>query len=93
MHAVIETPDFLADAKYADFTDEERSKIVNALARTPDIGTEIKGTGGARKVRFAGRGKGKSGFYRVITFYSGQDIPVFFAQCVCKRRQSRSVAG
>lgn len=35
------------------------------------------GTGGCRKIRFAGRGKGKSGGYRVITFYSGLDMPVF----------------
>ena len=37
----------------------------------------MRGTGGARKVRFAGRGKGKSGGYRVITFYGGGDIPLF----------------
>jgi hypothetical protein len=37
----------------------------------------IPGTGGARKIRLAGRGKGKSGGYRVITFYSGGDVPVF----------------
>lgn len=35
------------------------------------------GTGGCRKVRVAGRGKGKSGGYRTITFYSGIGIPVF----------------
>ena len=34
-------------------------------------------TGGARKVRFAGRGKGKSGGYRVVTYFAGEDIPVF----------------
>jgi hypothetical protein len=28
-------------------------------------------------VRFAGKGKGKSGGYRVITFFTGTDIPVF----------------
>jgi len=32
---------------------------------------------GARKVQFAGRGRGKSGGFRVITFYSGPDVPVF----------------
>jgi hypothetical protein len=37
----------------------------------------MPGTGGARKVRFGGRGKGKSGGYRVITFYGGSDIPLF----------------
>ena len=43
----------------------------------PDVGDVIRGTGGARKIRFAGRGKGKSGGYRVITFYSGPELPVF----------------
>jgi hypothetical protein len=84
MHTVIETPDFISDAKNSGITDEERSKIVNTLAQNPTIGDEIKGTGGARKVRFAGRGKGKSGGYRVITFYSGQDIPVFLLNVFAK---------
>jgi hypothetical protein len=43
-----------------------------------------QGTGGARKVRFAGRGKGKSGGYRVITFYSGGDLPVFLLTVFAK---------
>ncbi len=47
------------------------------IANNPEAGDEIGGTGGARKVRVAGRGKGKSGGYRVITFYSGKDVPVF----------------
>jgi hypothetical protein len=58
-------------------SDEERMAIVDAIAADPMMGDEIKGSGGARKVRFAGRGKGKSGGYRVITFFSGPDIPVF----------------
>jgi hypothetical protein len=77
MHSVIETPSFLADAKDAGLSDEERMAIVDAIAADPMMGDEIKGSGGARKIRFAGRGKGKSGGYRVITFFSGPDIPVF----------------
>lgn len=77
VHSVVETPDYLADAKAAGLTDDERVAIVGRLAEDPEAGDEIRGTGGARKVRFAGRGKGKSGDYRVITFYSGQDVPVF----------------
>ena len=38
----------------------------------------------ARKVRFARRGKGKSGGYRVITFYSGGDLPVFLLTVFAK---------
>jgi len=48
----------------------------------------IEGTGGARKVRFAGKGKGKSGGYRVITFYSGADIPVFLLNMFAKNEKT-----
>jgi hypothetical protein len=40
-------------------------------------GDEIVSTGGCRKVRVAGRGKGKSGGYRTITFFTGETLPVF----------------
>ncbi len=41
------------------------------------LGVEIRGTGGCRKFRFAGRGKGKSGGYRVVTFFTGESLPVY----------------
>jgi hypothetical protein len=44
----------------------------------------IPGSNGARKLRFAGRGKGKSGGYRVITFYSGAGLPVFLLTVFAK---------
>ena len=77
VHVVVESPDFAADAKAAGLEDEDLRGIIDHLARRPDAGDVISGTGGARKVRFAGRGKGKSGGYRVITFYSGASLPVF----------------
>ena len=77
MHVVIETPDYLVDAKALGLTADERRSIIDCIAQTPNAGVEMKGTGGARKIRFAGRGKGKSGGYRVVTFYAGEDIPVF----------------
>ncbi len=77
MHTIVETPSYLADAKGAGLSESDRDAIVEMLANDPEAGDEISGTGGARKVRVAGRGKGKSGGYRVITFYSGKDIPVF----------------
>jgi hypothetical protein len=77
MHTVVETPAYLRDAKSAGLSEGERLDIISHLARHPDAGVEIPGTGGARKVRFGGRGKGKSGGYRVVTFYSGPAVPVF----------------
>ena len=50
---------------------------MNAISAEPTKGDLMAETGGARKIRFAGRGKGKSGGYRVVTYFGGSDIPVF----------------
>ena len=77
MHAVIETPAYLASAVDEGVSEAERATIVTAIAKNPEAGDLMTGTGGARKVRFAGRGKGKSGGYRIVTFFGGDDMPVF----------------
>lgn len=84
MHTVIQTPAFIAAAAEAGMTDHELDAVVTKIANEPDVGDIMRGTGGARKVRFAGRGKGKSGGYRVITFYSADDVPVFLLDCYGK---------
>src|SRR5688572_4247527 len=84
MQTVIETPEYLRRLKSARITEGERVSIVEYVARHPNAGDEIPGTGGARKIRFAGRGKGKSGGYRVVTFYTGPDIPVFLISVFAK---------
>lgn len=48
----------------------------------------MPGTGGARKIRIAGRGKGKSGGYRVVTYYGGEDVPVFLLVLFSKGERS-----
>lgn len=83
-HTVVETADFASDARTAGLSEEERRVIADFLAEHPTAGDVIPGTGGARKVRFAGRGKGKSGGYRVIVFYAGHDIPVFLLNVFAK---------
>jgi hypothetical protein len=65
-------------------SEAEREAIVSAVSHNPSAGDVMQGTGGARKVRFAGRGKGKSGGYRVVTFYGGDDIPVFLLTVISK---------
>jgi hypothetical protein len=77
MHTVCELPAFRRRAKEAGMSDEEISGLIEFLAENPMAGDEIEGTGGCRKVRVAGRGKGKSGGYRIITFFSGETLPVF----------------
>jgi hypothetical protein len=77
MHAVIETPTFIADARAQGLSDDDRQSIVLAVSKHPMAGELMPGTGGARKRRIAGRGRGKSGGYRVVTYYGGEDVPVF----------------
>lgn len=88
MHTVIETPAFLASAKDENVSDEERKAIVDYIAANPDAGDVMQGTGGARKLRFAGKGKGKSGGFRIITFYADTDIPVFLLDIYSKDSQA-----
>ena len=84
LHTVVETPDYLADAKRAGMTDAEREAAVQRYASEPDHGDEIKGSGGVRKGRLAGRGKGKSGGYRIVAVFVGAAIPVYLIGVLSK---------
>ncbi|HSL80573.1 MAG TPA: type II toxin-antitoxin system RelE/ParE family toxin [Pseudolabrys sp.] len=84
MHTVVETSTYLRDARRVGLSDDETAEIAKLIAASPSAGDLIKGTGGARKVRMAGRGKGKSGGYRVISFYAAEDVPVFLLAIVSK---------
>lgn len=84
MHAVIETPMFIADCRHAGLTEDSVSDMILAIASDPLAGDLIPGTGGARKRRFAGRGKGKSGGYRTVSYFAGDDVPVLLLALVDK---------
>lgn len=92
MQTVIETEAFLRSAKDAKMPDETRTRIVSVVAETPQIGDRLRGTGGCRKFRFAGTGRGKSGRFRVVYFYSGPDIPVFLLTVFGKNEKSNITA-
>ncbi len=77
MQTVVETPDYLRDAKAAGIDENARQSIVDHVAANPTAGDLIVGSGGARKIRFAASGRGKSGGYRVVTYYGGGALPVF----------------
>lgn len=84
LQSVAETPQFLRDAHAAGVSEDERKAIVNGVAANPRQGVEIRGSGGVRKFRVAGRGKGKSGGYRVVAAYLGPDIPVYLLALLSK---------
>lgn len=82
LHIVAETSGFIADAKAERMTTADRLALKNMLAADPEA--MIVGSGGLRKLRVAGRGKGKSGRYRVLTAYVGPDAPVYLPAVLSK---------
>lgn len=53
--------------------DDEYSNLQLALVRRPDWGNVITGSGGLRKLRWAGSGRGKRGGLRVIYYWQTAD--------------------
>jgi len=76
LHSVVETPEFLRRARRL-LTEDERGALVDWLGGNPTAGELMQGTGGARKLRWGVKGRGKRGGIRVITYYAGPSLPVF----------------
>ena len=93
MHTVVETPEYLRAAKKAGMTEAEREAAVLFLSENPEAGDLIEGTGGARKVRIARTGTGKSGGYRAISYYQDTATPVFLLTVISKGQRADLTAG
>jgi len=76
MITIIEFKPFLTQVGVS-ITEGERDELIDFLARNPDSGDEIPGTGGVRKLRWRGKGKGKRGGLRVIYYFYNESFPVF----------------
>ena len=64
----VETPIFTRRVQ-AYMDDEEYAEMQAYLSQRPDAGKVIRGTGGMRKLRWAGSGRGKRGGLRVIYYW------------------------
>lgn len=84
MQAVIRTSTFLSDAKAAGLSDDDQSHIVLEISKNPTAGALMEGTGGCRKLRFAGKGKGKRGGFRTVHYYAGDDVPILLLALISK---------
>jgi hypothetical protein len=84
---VLFTSVFQRQAAAAGLTDDEVQDIAVPIAADPLSGDLMPGTGGARKLRFARLRGGKSGGYRTIHYYGGDDVPVFLLALIDKRRR------
>jgi hypothetical protein len=77
MHGIVLTPTFQRQAERVGLSDAEIFEMASLIAADPLAGDLMVGTGGARKLRHAGRGFGKSGGNRTIHYFGGEDVPVF----------------
>lgn len=88
MQTVVETSAYIASAKDAGMSAGEMTAVVDILAANPEAGEIMPECGGARKLRVAKPGKGKSGGYRIITYYAGDAYPVFLLTVFGKNEKS-----
>ena len=69
-------------------SDEEIEAAVLLIAANPEAGTIVVGGGGLRKIRVPRTGKGKSGGYRILTYYLREERPVYLIAALSKSKQS-----
>ena len=72
----LETPIFTKQITRL-ISDEEYHLLQLQLAVRPESGDIIKGSGGIRKLRWAGSGQGKRGGIRVVYYFIDQDEQVY----------------
>jgi hypothetical protein len=80
----VETPTFVRAARRVGLSKEEHDALLDMLMAEPSGGELIVGGGGVRKVRLAKDETGKSGGYRVLTFYLGEDAPAYLLAIIDK---------
>ena len=87
MQTIVELQEF---QKKSDklISSAERHSIINYLAAHPAAGDIMQGTGGIRKLRWAAKGKGKSGGVRIIYYFHNESIPLFLLTLFGKGEKS-----
>jgi hypothetical protein len=88
VHTVVETPAYLTAAKSLGVGDAMRAEIVAAVSADPRLGALLVGTGGCRKFRWGKDGKGKSGGVRIVSFFGGEEMPVFLLTIFAKNEKA-----
>ena len=73
---VVELPEYIKRANKI-LSQNERDDLLYYLSSNPKAGNLVQETGGIRKLRWASKGKGKSGGSRAIYFYYNETIPLF----------------
>jgi mRNA-degrading endonuclease RelE of RelBE toxin-antitoxin system len=81
--SVIELPQF-ARAVAKIWSERELAAFTDFIARHPEAGVIVPGTGGHRKIRWATQGQGKRGGARVVYFFMVHDKPIYLTAIYTK---------
>jgi hypothetical protein len=69
------------------WSDAELDEFTDYIARNPEAGDIVRGTGGVRKIRWNAKGKGKRGGARVIYFFYNPNNPVYLVSIYAKNER------
>jgi len=83
----VETPVFTEQITAA-LDDASYHRLQLALLLRPEQGALIKGSGGLRKLRWSGSGRGKRGGVRVIYFWHPEDDTLYMLYVYPKNERS-----
>lgn len=64
--------------------EEARREMEESVVAAPDAAPVIRGTGGIRKLRWAGSGRGKRGGIRTVYFYHAGPAAIYFLTAYAK---------
>ena len=64
--------------------EEARREMGEAIVAAPDAAPVIRGTGGIRKLRWAGSGRGKRGGIRTVYFYHASPNAIYLLTAYCR---------
>lgn len=68
-------------------TEGEIDRLIDSVARDPDVGDVIPGTRGLRKLHWQASGRGKRGGARVIYYFRDEHMPIFLLYAYAKNEQ------
>lgn len=88
IHTIVETRAFTAQAAKLGVSETERAGLLDVYATDPEYGEVVKRTGGLRKGRIAKDDTGKSGGYRVFSYFVGEHFPVFLLWIIDKTKDA-----
>ena len=77
---------------FSTSTYERAKEMEDSIVAAPDAAPVIRGTGGIRKLRCAGSGRGKRGGIRVVFYQAGPDVIYLLTACAKADREDLTPA-